>query len=277
MSNFLGDLGGGNDIGRDGIVDYDFKSNLPSIEINYGYRFSGKFSAYLKLNYGYLKGDDAFTEETYRNGRNLHFRSYFFETSLLAKFDLFGPTIKKNSLGKVRKSKVSFNFYILAGAGYMFFNPKAYYNGNWVNLQELGTEGQGLPGMASPYQLSTLVLPYGFGFGKDFNRRWSFNAEILFRATFTDYIDDVSTDYYGREALIKAKMDMGQSLETATAAAELSDPNTYGLTHPELGIKTDADLKGEQRGDPSDNDSYLTVMFTLSRKINFLRSNRRAF
>lgn len=277
LSNFLGDLGGGDQIGRDGIVDYDIESNRPTIQITYGYRLSGMIHASLNLSYGVLRGDDAFTTETYRNGRNLHFKTSFFETSLITRLDMFGSSAKKSKSGGINKKKSGANFYLLGGIGVMFFNPKALYNGNWLNLQELGTEGQGLPGMPSPYKLNTIVMPYGFGIGKDINRQWSVNAELMFRLTFTDYIDDVSTDYYGRENLLQAKLKQGESLEKATAAAALSDPNNYGIDYPELGISDGADLIGEQRGDPVDNDAYLTVMVTLSRRFSLLKSRRRAF
>ena len=35
--------------------------------------------------------------------------------------------------------------YVTGGAAVFTFNPKAEYNGEWVALQPLGTEGQGLP------------------------------------------------------------------------------------------------------------------------------------
>lgn len=277
VANFLGDLGGGNDIGRDGIADYDFVANRPTLQLSYTYRFSGRFSSAINLTYGRLKGSDEFTEEIYRNGRNLHFRSSFFESSLLFKLDFFGPTLKKNNQGFVSKGSRPFNLYGITGIGIMFFNPQARYEGNWVDLQELGTEGQGLPGMPAPYAKNTFVIPYGFGIGRDIGRFWSVNAEFLFRMTFTDYIDDVSTDYYGKNDLIQAKVNMGVSFEEATKAAMLSDPNIYATEYPELGIRETTDLKGEQRGDPSDNDAYLTFMLTISKKINLLKNRRRSF
>ena len=276
-ANFLGDLGGGDEIGRDGLADYDFLANRPTLQLNYTFRFSGRISSSVNLSYGRLKGNDEFTNEDYRNGRNLHFRSAFFESSLLLKLDFFGPSLKKNKQGFVSKGFRPINFYGIAGLGIMFFNPQARYNGNWVDLQELGTEGQGLPGMPEPYDKHTLVIPYGFGIGKDIGQFWSVNAEFMFRLTFTDYIDDVSTDYYGKNDLIQNKLNSGFSLEEATMVAELSDPNIYATNYSELGIRADTDLKGEQRGDPSDNDAYLTMMITISRKINFLTNRRRAF
>ena len=41
VTNFLGDLGGANAIGRDGFVDLDFGATRPSLFVGYRYQLNG--------------------------------------------------------------------------------------------------------------------------------------------------------------------------------------------------------------------------------------------
>lgn len=81
--------------------------------------------------------------------------------------------------------------YLFGGiAGYRF-NPQAGLDGGWVDLQPLGTEGQGLDGYAKPYNLTQVSIPFGVGIKFVFNEKWALGAEFGWRKTFTDYLDDI--------------------------------------------------------------------------------------
>jgi len=78
--------------------------------------------------------------------------------------------------------------------------------GQWVKLRKLGTEGQystlnpGDPNYGiKPYKAIQVAIPFGFGARFRLNEVMDFWADIGFRYTFTDYIDDVSQDYVGLE------------------------------------------------------------------------------
>lgn len=277
VTNFLGELGGANDIGRDGVVDLDLISTRPSLMIGYRYQVNSYFFLRSNLTWGILKGDDKHTEEIFRRGRNLSFRSGFLDLNVMAEFYLFQNA--RGNLYRLRgvrgRRGLNLDLYLFAGIGGMYFNPKAEYQGQWVALQPLGTEGQGLEGEDDKYSRFTFTVPYGVGVGKSLDRYWQVNVEFTMRMTFTDYIDDVSTDYYGRDRLYQGRLNEGFSDAEAKRAAELSDPNIYEDT--EVGIPKTNQLIDQQRGDPSDNDAFMTGMITVARKIARRRRSRPKF
>jgi len=92
--------------------------------------------------------------------------------------------------------KLLFSPYLGFGVGFFQFNPKTMYNGAEVELQPLGTEGQGLPGYANKYRLVDIIIPLNAGLKVYFpSRRVSLALDFNYNHTFTDYIDDVSTVY----------------------------------------------------------------------------------
>lgn len=293
VTNFLGDLGGANQEGRDGLYDLDFVATRPSLLIGYRYQLNTFMFLRSNLTWGILRGDDANTTETFRQGRNLHFRSGFLELSAMAEFYLLQNA--RGNLYRLRgvrgRRGLSMDLYVFGGLGFMFFNPKAQYQGQWVALQPIGTEGQGLPGGGDKYSRFTFTVPYGIGVGKSIDRYWAVNVEFTMRMTFSDYIDDVSDLYYGKDRLYNEKLNAGFSEAEARRAAELSDRNIYYSTAPELGYEQGADLGRDnarnlangndaalqERGDVTDKDAFMTGMITISRKIVRRRRSRPKF
>jgi len=288
VTNFLGDLGGANQIGRDFVYDLDIQSTRPSLLVGYRYQFNSYLFGRANLQWGILRSDDDLTEETFRNNRNLTFRSGFLEVDLLAEFYFI-----QNARGNLYRLKgvrgrrgLKIDIYVFGGLGFMYFNPKAEYQGSYVALQPLGTEGQGLSGEEDKYRRTTFTIPYGIGIGKSIDRYWAVNVEFTARVTFTDYIDDVSGDYYGRTNLYNAKLANGSSEADARRAAVLSDPSVFlggnDQESRELNIAGESgtfrnDLADQQRGDPTDNDGFMTGMITISRKIVKRRRSRPKF
>lgn len=278
VTNFLGDLGGGNDIGRDGPMDLDLAATRPAVLIGYRYQINSFFFLRSNLTMGILTGSDEYTEEPARRGRNLSFRTGFYELNGMAEFYLLQNA--RGNLYRLRgvKGRNGFNMdlYIFGGLGLMYFNPKAEYQGSYVALQPLGTEGQGLPGQPDKYSRVTFTVPYGIGIGKSLDRYWQINVELTIRQTFTDYIDDVSGEYYGRDNIYQAKIDAGMSEADATRAAKLSDPNIYHEL-PDYKFEDQPDMKGEVRGDGSNNDTFMTGMIMISHKLAKKRRSRPKF
>ena len=276
VTNFLGELGGSDKEGRDFIYDVDLVSTRPSLLVGYRYQLNSFLFLRGNLNWGVLRGDDKNTKEIARRGRNLSFRSGFVEADFMAEFYLIQNARGNlyNLRGVRGRSGLQMDVYLFGGLGYMYFNPKAEYQGTYIALQPLGTEGQGLPGGPDKYKRTTFTIPYGIGVGKSIDRYWAINAEFTMRKTFTDYIDDVSTVYYGQKEIYAAKIAQGASEASAERSRALSDPNIYSeLGHLAEGVN----LEGEQRGDPSDNDAFMTVMFSLSYKLVKRRKSRPKF
>jgi hypothetical protein len=92
------------------------------------------------------------------------------------------------------KKKLLISPYLGGGIGFFQFNPKTMIGANEIELQPLGTEGQGLPGYSQKYRLVDVMIPVNAGLKLYFpSRKVSVALDFNYNHTFTDYIDDVST------------------------------------------------------------------------------------
>jgi hypothetical protein len=250
-SNFLGDLGGQDNIGKDfSYADLELALTRPSLTLGYRYRALKFLALRADFNYMMVYGSDELTQEPIRNNRNLSFRSPIAEVSamveLTSQITTMGNRYHIKKTLKRRYKASNQYIYGFIGIGAFHFNPKALYNGAWVNLQPLSTEGQGLPGGPKPYRRVSVCIPFGLGYRLNISRKLTLGLEYNFRKTFTDYIDDVSGVYYDKNLLLQYK---------GPAAAALSDPSKGdipGATSP------NADGTGAQRGDIQ-RDSYMCI------------------
>ncbi len=254
MANFLGELGGRDQIGSGFINDLEWSETRPSLHVNYRYRMGDRFYAKAQFGFMIVGGNDALTAEPFRRNRNLNFRSTIFEFSAAVEFDLitFGNKSRYNRVADGRK-QIS-NIYLSLGAGVARFNPKGNFDGSYYALKPLSTEGQGLPDGPEEYSLLTFVLPFGIGYRYEINNDWSIGAEVIHRVTFTDYMDDASTVYYDNDLIRENRGEL---------ASYFADPS-LGFYVDENGneIPLNSTFTGAQRGDPNDNDSYFTIMIT---------------
>ncbi len=140
----------------------------------------------IRYMHGSVAGDDGLASESDNLARNLSFKSNIDEVSALLRLRLFS----------VKKQR-AVNPYGIFGLGYFWFNPKADYQGKTYELQPLGTEGQHIPGggYAAPYKLYSASLTAGFGLFFRVTDLWAIRLEAAPQLTFTDYLDDTSTNY----------------------------------------------------------------------------------
>jgi hypothetical protein len=253
-TNFLGELGGRNQIGSDGIMDFDLPSTSLVGGLGYRYKLYKKIAVKGNLYFGYLKGDDKLTDEPFRNNRGLNFRSMIIELSGQVEYLIFKAREghRYNLKGIKGWKNIHTEFYGFVGVGGFYFNSKANYNGDWYSLKKLNTEGQGLTPTRKEYSSFQVCIPYGLGVKFAIDRKWSVGIEYGIRKTWTDYIDDVSTTYYNPEELTQ------NGGPAAALCGNPSDPNgpLYSSTAP-----------GQQRGDPRDKDSYMFGTITVFYKI----------
>lgn len=258
LSNFLGDLGGRNQIGTDySLADLDLQAIAWNVQLGYRYRFKEHWATTTTVYGGIVRGNDNNTQELIRKSRNLHFRSPIISISQRAEwiyynYEQFGG--RYNIPGIRRRSDRNTQFYLFGGVGVTYFNPQAKYNDIWVNLRPLHTEGQGLPGGADEYGRFTVIVPMGFGFRWGINRVWRFGVEFSYTKTFSDYIDDVSTNYYSKSTLEGLYGD---------EAAYFSNPaykNQQWFA------------AGEQRGD-AEKDSYVYMNLVFYRNLTYKPTN----
>lgn len=124
------------------------------------------------------------------DARNLSFRSTFYEGAL---------TLEVYPFRRERRLAP----YISFGFAAYHFNPTAVINGRRIDLQPLGTEGQGAPGFKDKYSRTRLAVPVGGGLHLQLSDRWGVFGELVGRATFFDYLDDVG-GYYADSAVLLA-------------------------------------------------------------------------
>jgi len=273
-ANFLGELGGANQIGTNFVKDFEFSATRPSVQFGYRYKFKKRWAVKGALYWQLVSGADRLTKEPFRQNRNLSFRSHIWEISGQAEYYFTKEQVGRHYKIKNSKGMKNFNLqgYIFIGFGGFFFNPKARYDDKWVALQPLSTEGQGLEGGARKYSRLSFCVPYGIGFKNAINSEWTVGFEIGMRKTFTDYIDDVSTVYYDNTALLRARG------ETAAALADPSfyDFPGYNVDHTLYGAGSQSGA-GQQRGDRKDLDSYMFINITGSYIIPYRSKTRSKF
>ena len=261
ISNFLGELGGANQIGTNYFRDLEWSLTRMAASVGLRYKLRNYFALKSHLTYGRITGDDKLTTEYFRNYRNLNFFSDIYEFNVN-----FEGAFQQEQVGhryrlrKVRGMKgYELYTYAFVGVGVFYFDPKTTYKGTTIRLQPLGTEGQGLIPSRNRYSLVQLCIPVGIGFKYTIDRTWGVGLELGIRKTFTDYIDDVSTTYFDFNNYPNANQD-------AAALSDRSNQSDPVVTTP-----------GEQRGDPRDKDSYMFGIFSINYKLKNGRNNLPRF
>jgi hypothetical protein len=94
------------------------------------------------------------------------------------------------------------------GIGVFSFDPYAYLGGEKYLLRTLGTEGQGssLYPELQPYNPIAISIPIHLGAKYAINARTNVFAELTYRMTSTDYLDDVS-GLYAPDAFLHYRTD----------------------------------------------------------------------
>jgi hypothetical protein len=183
--------------------------------------------------YTQVSADDANSPLDWQQARNLHFRSPIFEVNAMLELHPFKWMDRTKDL--------FFSPYVFAGVSHFSFNPQAQIDGEWVDLQPLGTEGQGMQGYEGAYDLQSLAIPMGLGVRFEITERLFVDFEYGARRTDTDYLDDISKNY--------------------VSVPELSEAN--GGLSARLGNKINA-ATGEKRGNPEVKDWYAVPVITVA-------------
>ncbi|WP_234735992.1 outer membrane beta-barrel protein [Tellurirhabdus bombi] len=165
---------------------------------------------------------------------NLSFRSRNPDFYLGLEVSLFPPAAKPN-----------WNVGLYLGAGFTYLITKAQYAESWLTLPPYQTEGVA-------YSRTPVVLPAGLVISHQLNKRYLLQLDISMGYLLSDYLDDVSTVYPNPDAL------------SSDVARALSD------RRPELGLPPNQ--AGNQRGNPSNKDTYIIAQIKLKRTFTLVRS-----
>lgn len=247
---FLGDLGG--NLGKGTLFVKDV--NLPVTKMAKGLHINlypvEWFGFRLAANEGELEGADSLINdaggyETARKVRNLHFRTKMWEAYGAVEFY---PTVFFERYDGLQGK---FRPYGVIGAGVFHTNPQSeYYSPNgtkrWVDLRSLRLEGQGMDEYPNrpEYKLTNIMIPMGVGFKYYIKETMYVGFEVLHRKTFTDYVDDVSTDYIDPNLF-----DKYLAPEQSAVANQIYYRGYDNLSRPSI---------GEMRGNKNNNDSYFS-------------------
>lgn len=257
---FLGDLGGSAGVGKTFIKDLD----LPLTKLNKGVYLNFYPAEWLGFrlagNLGYVEGNDAEAPakggaEMDRRERNLNFRSKIKEAYVALEFY---PTF---FMEKYDGLEGKFRPYVVGGVGVYNFNPETKdVDGSWVKTAPLRLEGQGFAQYpdSKPYKLTQMNLLMGFGVKYYLKENMYIGLEILHRKLFTDYVDDVSHNYY----IDPIHFDANLSPADAVKARRLYYRGIY--TFP----TSRPYQEFAERGDPSQNDAFFSSIIRLGWRLN---------
>ncbi|MCC6372166.1 MAG: hypothetical protein IT236_14275 [Bacteroidia bacterium] len=265
VANYLGEIGGKDKAGRPFIVDLKFAKSRWTEGVFVRYKFHPQLSVKASLNYLRIAGADNLSTNPGRRYRNLSFRNDIYDMETTINWLFYSSA---NPSGIYRRATTYLTAYLFTGMGVFYHNPKTLYQGSYIPLQPVKTEGV-------TYSRVGYCIPFGFGMyvGINKSRRKShrIGLEVNWRYTNTDYLDDISTVYKNPS-----------ELPSATAIA-LSNRNPELTTQPDGMFKNygwqGADAKGDPinkapRGNPNNKDSYMTisVSYGISFKSRYTRS-----
>ena len=234
LSNYGGDLQQ---------THFELATTRPAQGLFVRHHFNPTLSFRLGYTRGTLEGSDANYQDLLIRQRNLSFRSDITELALTAEIALgvYGAEGKRTAAP-----------YLFGGLAVFNFNPQTLHDGYWIDLQPIGTEGQGsrmYPGR-QPYRLTQVSVPLGIGFNFRIQQRLVLGYEIGYRHTFTDYLDDVGGQYPDIPVYYK------------------ENPLGAGLSYRMRDVRgyvTDGGYPtGQDRGNPDNNDHYFFCGFSAS-------------
>jgi len=215
------------------------RQKLSNLNLGLEARLLNRLGARAEVIYYTLQEDDQNApDSSFARQRNLDFRSRNVEANLQAIFYL------RKYRGDYFK-RWSVDPYMGIGIAATTYNPTSVLDSVRYNLRDLETEGQS-------YGLIALGLPLTFGLKLRFNEFVNMVAEVSYRYTFTDYLDDVSTVFIEDDGSI---------------AAQLSNRKREARINGEIAVINqeffDAQVAGAPRGDANTNDSYLFINFKI--------------
>lgn len=203
----------------------------------FGFSLNYEISDHLMLRgamtFAKVAGADSLGKSASLKLRNLSFQSGISEFSLVGEYYLFSF------------SETNYSPYVFAGLAIYHFDPYAYDpSGNKIFLQPLSTEGEGISGypIQKPYSLTQFAIPFGGGVKFALSDDWRIGIEFGMRKLFTDFLDDISTNYADMNDLLNAKGP--KAVQMAYRGDEVANGNP---NYP---------VKGFQRGNSKNKDWY---------------------
>lgn len=234
--------------------DLNPSTGLNRPKIAAGIFFRKQISNYIGIriagDYALLGYSDRYSSNPVQQTRNLSFNTNVWELSLAGDFNFFEfhPGFEG----------YEFTPYVGLGVGVFSYDPYAYLNGEKYLLRTLGTEGQGssLYPNLKPYNPIAISIPFTLGVKYALSARTNVFAELTYRMTNTDYLDDVS-GLYAPDAFPPLP-------DGSPSPAFLLQDRSY-----ETG--TSIGIKGKQRGNSLQKDAFATLKLGVSFNLSSYR------
>ncbi|HTA83017.1 MAG TPA: DUF6089 family protein [Bacteroidia bacterium] len=247
-SNYLGDIGGLDQSKRPFVLDMKMQETRWAVGAYGRYRIRDPWSVEAQINWVRISGADSLTSKyDPRRGRNLNFRNDIIQLNVMGEWTFF----ENPDLGNTYRYENAFSAYLCTGISVFYQDPYAYNPDHafglplWVNLHPLETEGV-------HYHLIQPGIPVGAGFNFTIKKTYRIGMSLTWTKTFTDYLDDVSTEYPAANTWQK----LGFSPQMQAEAAYFSNRSTQAAAG-DVNIANYA--PGAQRGDSGDKDSFITT------------------
>ncbi len=237
VANYRGDLQ------PDLLPSYGYK---PMAGLLYKYFMNPFIGVRCGLAYSGLTASDSRSNVAANVARNLSFSTDLYELHAALEVNLVPIEIKRKKVAP----------YLFGGISLFYYNPYTKdNNGEKVFLKPLSTEGEGL-GMypdRKHYSLLNMAFPFGGGLKFFMGKRMMLCAEVGYRYTNADYIDDVSKSYVDLSVLQANKSQLAKDMSFRGNSVPVWNGATPSY--------------GDKRGDNQSNDWYwygnvtLTVFF----------------
>lgn len=250
-ANYLGDIGGKERNRRDFIADLKLAKTRWNTSVFGRYRYRRDLFFKAAFDYLRIEGDDKLSTNLGRKFRNLNFRNDIYSLEVTTQVHFYDNP----NLGLNAHYRWELNAYFFFGAGGFFHSPKAEYQGSWVKLQPLQTEGY-------KYKKIGVSIPLGIGYYFTYRSQHKFGMELNWRKTFTDYLDDISGNY--PDTPPPSQMGTALALRTGELPEDVKKSNVGAYLSHTWGMK---------RGDKTHKDNFMTISLNYSYSI--LKSKRK--
>ncbi|HEX8355859.1 MAG TPA: DUF6089 family protein [Segetibacter sp.] len=235
--------------------DINNNAALNRPKLSAGVFFRKQFGNYVGIkvaaNYARLGYSDTYSKNEVQRLRNLSFNTNLWEFSVSGDFNFFKfyPGV----------SGFTYTPYVSLGVGVFSYDPFAYLDGQKYFLRSLGTEGQASLAYPDrkPYSSMGVCIPVAVGFKYNVNPTVNVFAEVGYRFTNSDYIDDVSSTYAPDAFITLPGADPSPGLLLSDRSIE------FGVAP--IGVK------GRQRGNSSQKDAYVIAQVGVSFNLSSYR------
>ena len=254
ISNYLGEIGGKDEAAKPFIMDMKMAKTRWNPGVFFKYQFHPMIAAKVSFNYLRIEGEDALSTNPGRTYRNLSFRNDIYELNTTFNWLFFNPS---RPSGIYRRSSIYVTAYTFVGIGGFMHNPKAKYQGEWIDLRPLKTENV-------QYGKFSYCIPLGAGFYVTINQRRKahrIGLEVCWRYTGTDYLDDISKDSWENPV---TQSNLSSALANRNPELGSAQPDGFGANYGwhDDPANPGTNLNKAPRGNPNNKDSYITLNVT---------------